>query len=163
MGVERTRVPMTAVLCSNSGDASIEFAFGDRCAYVHESGFDASIRLNATHWDGEHSQPGSAAIDGVWLSAGDLSALCDHIRRWVDRPLEALAPEALDGRFDLARLPGQMVALVFGARADTIDSRKPVVSVAIRAGAWSCDLHFVTDPSCLRLFAEALSAALADR
>lgn len=163
MGVERACASAAASLSSNAGDASIEFLFGDRCTSAGEPGLDASIRLNATHWDGDHSHPVSAAIDGVRLSGRDLAALCDHIRRWVDRPLEALAPGALDGRFYLARQPGQSVALVFGARADTIDSRKPVVSVAIRADAWSCDLHFVTDPSCLRLFAEALSAALADR
>ena len=119
-------------------------------------------RFSTACHHGDHAHPIASAVDGLWLSCTVLAALRDHLRRWVDLPLEALVPEALDGAFDPARLPGQAVALVFGARDDTIDTRKPVVAVAIRAGTWACDLHFVTDPSCLRLFAEALSAALAD-
>jgi hypothetical protein len=68
--------------------------------------------------------------------------------------------EELSGDFRLARLPGQTVSVRFGSRPDTISHLNPVVTVTFSAGALHGEFHFVTDQSCLTLFAQDLSEEL---
>jgi hypothetical protein len=99
-------------------------------------------------------------IQGLWLRVNELSELHDLISRWIRLPLEQLAVSELLGEFELARLPDQTLTLRFGPRDDTISPRNPVVTVKVRAGTLSAELHFATDQSCLALFAQELSNAL---
>jgi hypothetical protein len=71
-----------------------------------------------------------------------------------------LTVEGLIGHFQLARLPHQTVNVRFGARSDTIQSLNPVVSINFSAGTLHGQFHFVTDQSCLSIFAEELSTQL---
>ena len=104
--------------------------------------------------------PFSTSISGLWLNAADLTALTDHISEWLRQPLDYLVAEELNADFEFALLPGQSVHVRFGPRPDTISDLNPVVTIAFSAGALQGEFHFVTDQSCLALFAQELSAEL---
>ena len=151
---------MAATLPSNSGEEQFLIEFGMPEEYAHDRGFEASITLRGQHWDGDHHFPFSTRIDGLWLRATDLIDFRDHIIRWVQQPLDRLKADGLSAEFQLARLPGQSVCVRFGGRPDTTSDRHPVCSVTFSAGALQGNFHFVTDQSCLALFAKELSSEL---
>jgi hypothetical protein len=66
----------------------------------------------------------------------------------------------LTGSFGLARLPGQQIELRFGPRPDVVTTPNPVVSVLFSAGSLKGEFHFITDQSCLNLFAQELQAVM---
>ena len=76
--------------------------------------------------------------------------------------LDHLIAEDLNGGFELARLPWQSIHIRFGPRSDTVSNLNPVVSITFSAGTLRGEFHFVTDQSCLGLFAQELSIALAE-
>ena len=128
--------------------------------YACEPGFEAAIHIRGRHWEGDHTFPFSTSIDGLWLRSADLAALREHISRWLGQPLGGLVAEDLDAEFQLARLPGQSVLVRFGSRPDTISHLNPVVTIRFSAGALHGEFHFVTDQSCLSLFAQELATPL---
>lgn len=146
----------SSTLSSNRGGELFSIEFRAPGEYAHEPGFDSSIAVRGEHWDGEHCFPFSFVVEGVWLRAGDIVGLRDHIDGWLRRPLDQLVPKDLDAEFQLARVPGQSLRIRFGARADTISDRHPVVSISFSAGTFQGEFHFVTDQSCLSLFTEGL-------
>ncbi len=148
---------MLAKLSSNSGAAHFVIE-GTHAEYAHDPGFEGSITIRGQHWAGDHTFELGTSIDGMWLRAADVAALHDHIARWLRQPLDRLIAVDLNAEFELARLPSQSVKLRFGARDDTISGRHPVVSISFSAGALQGAFHFVTDQSCLALFAEELSS-----
>jgi len=150
---------MAPTLPSNSGEEQFLIEFGMPAEYAHDRGFEASITLRGQHWDGDHHYPFSTRIDGLCLRATDLIDFRDHIIRWVRQSIDRLKADDLSAEFQLARLPGQSVCVRFGGRPDTI-SECPVCSVTLSAGALLGDFHFVTDQSCLALFAKELSSEL---
>src|SRR5258706_10106659 len=145
---------MAATLPSNSGEAQFVVELSTSAEYAHDAGFESSIHLRGRHWDGDHTFPSSTSIVGLWLRAADLTALREHLTRWLCQPLESLIAEDLRADFQLARLPGQSVHVRFGPRPDTISDLNPVVSITFAAGALQGEFHFVTDQSCLTLFAQ---------
>jgi hypothetical protein len=151
---------MPATLPSNNGEAQFVVELSAPAEYAHDSGFDSSITLRGRHWDGDHTFPFSTSIEGLWLRAADIVALRDHIVRWIRQPLDRLIAEDLSAEFQLARLPGQSIRVRFGPRDDTISDRHPVLSISFSAGALQGEFHFVTDQSCLAVFAEELSTEL---
>lgn len=151
---------MAAALPSNNGEAQFVVELGAPAEYAHDSGFDSAIHIRGRHWDGDHTFPFSASIEGLWLRAAGVAALRDHIARWIRQPLERLIVDELNADFQLARLPGQSIRMRFGPREDTVSSRHPVFSISFSAGALQGEFHFVTDQSCLALFAEELSTEL---
>jgi hypothetical protein len=96
-------------------------------------------------------------IEGLWVRRGDFVDLRKHLQDWLRLPLQALEPELLDREFTFTRLPGQDLTIRFGAREDTIDGRKPTVTVRAAAGPLTGEWHFVTDQSCLGQFEEELA------
>jgi hypothetical protein len=152
---------MAAILPSNSGGAQFVIELSASAEYAHDRGFESSITLRGEHWDGDHTFPFSTSIEGLWLRAADIVALRDHIARWIRQPLERLIADDLSAEFQLARLPGQSIRVRFGRRDDIISERHPVFTVCFSAGALQGEFHFVTDQSCLALFAEELSTELA--
>jgi hypothetical protein len=56
-----------------------------------------------------------------------------------------------------ARSVTYQVRVRFGPRPDTISDLNPVVSITFSAGALQGEFHFVTDQSCLTLFAQELA------
>ncbi|HXT40335.1 MAG TPA: hypothetical protein VN887_09955 [Candidatus Angelobacter sp.] len=151
---------MHAVLRSNSGEAEIGIQFGAATEYAHDPGFESRLELKGCHWDGDHTFPFSTTIDGLWLRADDLEALRDHIAKWVSLPMNELVSDGLTRCFQLARLPGQRLSVQFGPRSDLVSGPNPVVSIVFSAGKLSGEFHFVTDQSCLNLFAHELQASL---
>lgn len=148
---------MLATLSSNSGTAHFAIQVSAPAEYAHDPGFESSITLRGQHWDGDHTFELGTSIDGMWLRAADVVALRDHIASWLRQPLDRLIADDLSAQFQLARLPGQSVRVRLGARDDTISDRHPVVSISFSAGALQGEFHFVTDQSCLALFADGLS------
>jgi len=148
---------MTATLRSNSGDSNFSIDVISSSEYAHDQGFDASIKLHGLHWDGDHQHPFSTSIDGIWLHGANLAALRQHIVEWLARPIERLTVEDLDAEFELACLPEQRLDVRLGSRQDTISHLNPVVSIEFSAGTIEGQFHFVTDQSCLAIFAQELS------
>src|SRR4051812_37716863 len=149
---------MPATLPSNSGEAQFVVEFSAPSEYAGDPGYESSVHMRGRHWDGDHTFPFSTSIDGLWLRAADLAALRAHITRWLRRPLDGLIAEELNADFQLARLPDQSVQVRFGSRPDTNCGLNPVVTITFSAGALRGEFHFVTDQSCLALFAQGLSA-----
>ena len=148
---------MTITLPSNHGNAQFSITLISKSEYANESGFDSNVLLSSSHWDGDHWHPLSLKFDGLWLRRNDMIALHTYLASWVSQPLASLATSVLLAEFQLARLPGQSLKLIFGPREDTIDERKPVVTVELKANSFRTDFHFVTDQSCLAIFAQHLS------
>ena len=151
---------MTATLISNSGEARFVIELGTRSEYGDERGFDSCVHLYGSHWNGDNTFPFSVSIEGLWLRVAELTALREHIFRWVGQPLDQLVADDLSEDFELARMPRQRVRIRFGPRADTISGLNPIVSITYSAGALHGEFHFVTDQSCLAVFVEELSAAV---
>ncbi|HZF54819.1 MAG TPA: hypothetical protein VE093_39490 [Polyangiaceae bacterium] len=149
-----------AILRSNDGESELMLQFEAHATYATEPGFEASIRLQGQHWDGDHTHKLAVTIENLWLRAQDLLRLQETLADWLGRPMHQLDPTDLDGEFQLACLPGQSVALRFGARREVSAGRNPIVTVAFAAGALMGEFHFFTDQSCLELFRRDLSAAL---
>jgi hypothetical protein len=147
---------MPATLSSNGGHAELAIEFCAPTQYAHEAGFESIIRFRDESWDGDHSFPIETTIEGVCLRARELHSMMDHIANWTSRPLDQLIIDDLNGDFDLTLRSGQRVGISFGPRSDTISDRKPVVS--IKLGVWHlhAEFHFVTDQSCLAIFARQI-------
>ena len=145
------------MLPSNDGEAQFLIELGAPGKYAHDAGFESSIHLRGRHWDGDHTFPFSTSISGLWLRVTDLTALRDRITGWLRQPLECLVARNLIADFQLARLPGQSVSIRLGPRPDAMSDLNPVVSIAFSAGALQGGFHFVTDQSCLTIFAQELS------
>jgi hypothetical protein len=153
-------MPAAATLPSNDGAAQFVIELRAPAEYAHDPGFEGRIILRGQHWDGDHTFPFSTSIEGFWLRSADIVALRDHIARWSRQPIDRLRAGDLSSEFQLARLPGQSVCVRFGARDDTVSERHPVFTVSFSAGALRGEFHFVTDQSCLTLFAQELSTEL---
>jgi hypothetical protein len=151
---------MPATLRSNSGEAEFAVGLGTPAEYAHDPGFESAVKMHGLHWDGDHTYRLSSSIDGLWVRSADITELRDHISRWTGQPLDRLVAEDLSGDFELARLPGQSIHIRFGPRPDTISDLNPVVSITFSAGALHGEFYFVTDQSCLTLFAQELSVEL---
>ena len=153
---------MAATLPSNNGEEYFAIDFRAPAEYAHDPGFESSIHLRGRHWDGDHTFPFSTSVEGLWLRTADLTALREHVTRWLRQPLECLIAKDLNADFRLARLPGQSVRVCFGSRPDTVSELNPVVSISFSAGALQGEFHFVTDQSCLTLFAQELANEMGD-
>lgn len=151
---------MPATLRSNNGSSEFSIECVTPAEYANDRGFESCVHLLGEHWDGDHTFPLSTSIDGLWLRSADLTALCEHIERWTSQPLGRLHTDDLSNDFELARLPGQSVCIGFGRRPDTISGLNPVVSITLSAGKLRSEFHFVTDQSCLTIFAQELSEEL---
>lgn len=154
--------PFTAAaLNSNSGDAWVAIEFVATLPYRSTPAFEVTIKLAGVAWDGEEPRPLSMSLAGVWLDIAVVASLRDHIVAWNRLPLGLLATEALSKTFELACAPSQSFRIAFGPRQDTISSRNPVASFTWTIGTFRGEFHFVTDQSCLAIFADALAESLA--
>jgi hypothetical protein len=147
---------MAATLSSNDDEARFVIVFSAPAHYAHDPGFESSIFLRGSHWDGDHTFPFSTSIEGVWLRTADLKALREHITHWLDQPLECLMAKDLSADFRLACLADQDLSVRFRPHPDMTSELNPVVSITFSAGVLQGRFHFVTDQSCLTLFAQEL-------
>ena len=94
--------------------------------------------------------------DDVGLSLRALCALQTNLDQWLQS--QSVGVEGFCGHFQLGRSPSYKLDLRFGPRADTIaSSDKPVVTIVLSIGTAVIEFRFVTDQSCLGMFAMSLS------
>lgn len=151
---------MHAKLRSNSGEDELIIALESVVVYATDNGFESNICLRGQHWDGDHSFPFSSFINGLWLQADDLATLARHITNWIDLPLDQLVSGKLEGEFSLTRLPNQILRIRFGRLPDEASGLNPAVWISCAAREFRSEFQFITDQSCLNLFAMELRACL---
>jgi len=145
-----------AVLRSNRGTSALTLRLAPRSS----AEWDCALGWIGEHWADGQGRPFTGAVDGFVLTTAGLEAVHRHLVSWLDGPLDALVSSRLDASFDLAA-PLQTFAFRFGPVDGVINERgKPVVGLAFSIGALMGNVHLVTDPSCLALFAESLADAL---
>jgi hypothetical protein len=150
-------VYVIASIRSNRGDSELSIRFDSAYTVESDRGFHSTITVAEEYWDGDHDLPVKIDLDGFWLSREQLTEMSHYLTDWCNRPLEQLAASHLQRDFELCRLPGQSAMLSFGPRADTIDERKPVLTIALKLGRLTTGIHFVTDQSCIAIFANELA------
>ena len=151
---------MSATLPSNNGEARFVIELRVPAEYAHDAGFESSIHLHGEHWDGDHAFPFTTSIEGLWLRAADIKALQEYIIEWLRLPLESQTVKDLNAGFLLARLPEQNLQIRFEPSPEQTFNPHPLVTIHFGAGALRGEFQFVTDQSCLSLFAQELSAEL---
>jgi hypothetical protein len=102
----------------------------------------------------------SADVQGVCLSVLALKELHDRLHDWVSLPLNEMGETPLQGSFPLALAPSQTLTILFGERKDTASTTNPTVAITLHVGNLRSEYHYITDQSCVRLFADALQTAL---
>ena len=119
------------------------------------------MRINARIWDGDHEQSATFSADNLVLSTARLRELKDRIEAWLGST--QVGNVAFSGEYSLAADGYSRLDLIFGPRKDVIASHdKPVVTVGFNVGRVSGEFFFVTDQSCLRLFADDVVLAIPD-
>ena len=145
---------------ANHGDKELWFEIGSPFPSDEGIRYNCDVRFVGHYWDGDHEHPYCIHFDGLSLKQDEMPKLRDHLRNWLDQPLQQLAANALRGIFELANVWGQSVVLKIGPRDDTIDERKPVITVELKVGGVPVEMHFVTDQSCLAMFVDELGESM---
>ncbi len=152
---------VSASINSNRGEMKVSIDLSSGYHFETDEGFHGTVSISAQEWDGEdHDLPINLKLDGFRLSRSRVVEMVSQLSTWCKMPLEEMKASPLLARFELCRLPGQSVLLEFGPRSDTIDERKPVLSFAAKMGRVSMETHFVTDQSCLAMFADEAAHAM---
>jgi hypothetical protein len=151
---------MDVILRSNRGSEFITFDFFSRHDCGPEQGFDCAVAIQSSSWNDGEPKPVRADLGSRHLSLIELALLNDSIAKWLALPLDKLATNPLKSRHSLDFTGENSLSLEFGPRADTIDSGKPVVTIAWRLSSFHGEIHFVTDPSCLQNFIDSLRATV---
>lgn len=119
------------------------------------------MKINARIWDGDHEQTAAFVVDNLVLSGARLRQLKNDIDDWLGSM--HVGTVAFSGEYALAADGYSTLDLIFRHREDIITSNdKPVVTIKFRVGRVVGEFCFVTDQSCLRLFADDLAGAIPD-
>ena len=148
-----------AELRSNSGRSCLTVRLLSCGTYYNVPGYDANVQIHGEHYDGDHEHPIAFSAEGLFLPRAEVVRLLAAIVAWTDLSLQELAESPFEGSF-LFEVPGQSVSLCFGARDDTLSERKVVLTIGIASGRFSTETVFVTDQSCLRQFAMAVTRGI---
>jgi hypothetical protein len=151
---------MDVTLASNSGDDKLVLSIASRFDWDGEPGLETSLLVVTRHWDGDHDNEIRLVIPGLCLGIEALRTLHDRLAAWLSRPLAELVTAKLTTDAPLALPPGQRLDVAFGPRADTLDGMNQTVTLLFGTTRLKGDVHFVTDQSCVRLFANGLAGAL---
>jgi hypothetical protein len=137
-------------LPSNSGREVVQWTYqGSSAALLR-------VVASAPDWTQSNAEPSVVFARDVRLDRSEVARLVDHIEHWLDLPLPAQTCDRLDATFTI----GVDLRIVFGARADLVNDRKPTVTI-ILLEASPREVRFFVDPSCLRQFSAGLRAWLA--
>ncbi len=119
---------------------------------VGSSNGEFELRINGQHWDGDHEHTIRLISESMLLSCDRLRLLVDNIQTW----LESNSSLAFAGKYPLAVDTANVeLDLIFADRTDTISSdEKPVLTATYRIGRLFGEFSFVTDQTCLKLFAD---------
>lgn len=122
---------------------------------------DCAVKLYARIWDGDHEQSASLSVENIVLSASRLGELRNRIETWLAS--KQVGTVALSGEYQLTADGYSRFDLIFGMRDDIIaSSDKPVVTIGFKIGRINGEFCFVTDQSCLKLFAGDVARAITD-
>lgn len=122
---------------------------------------DCAVKLYARIWDGDHEQSASLSVANIVLSASRLGELRNRIETWLAS--KQVGTVALSGEYQLTADGYSRFDLIFGMRDDIIaSSDKPVVTIGFKIGRINGEFCFVTDQSCLKLFAGDVARAITD-
>ena len=113
-------------------------------------------------WESEHDHSIRLTSDLIILSCDTIRSLVQSIEKWLQHGDPDRYP--FNGEFTLAAdTSDAQFNLIFAERPDTISpAEKSVVTAKFRFGRLSGEFSFVSDQSCLRLFASALNKTLAE-
>jgi len=146
----------TARLNTNTSDEFIE---------IHPERFvegfvDCTVCIRLRNWDSRKDESWTVIkADDISLSVIAIRELHDELDRWLMSPSVGIS--SFSGHFSLGHKPGNRLDFHFNPRADTIASAdKPVVTIDFSTGTTHIEFRFVTDQSCLGLFAMTLSQLL---
>ena len=128
---------------------------------VGETHGEFELSINGQHWDGDHEHAIRLTSESIFLSCDRLRELASQLQAWLESddcgrlPFTGESPLADDNA-------NAELNLIFAARPDTIlPVDKPVVTVTYRIGRLVGEFSFVTDQSCLRLFADEINRTVA--
>jgi hypothetical protein len=118
---------------------------------------DCVVTVCLRNWESRQEQSWvTVNADDVGLSLRTLHELQTNLEQWLQS--QSVGVEGFSGRFQLGRSPWCKLDLHFAPRADTIaSSDKPVVTINLSIGTTLIEFRFVTDQSCLGIFAMSLS------
>ena len=148
----------TARLNTNTSDEFIE---------IHperfEEGFvDCSVCIRLRNWNSRKEESWTVIkTDDISLSVIAIRELQNELDRWLMS--QSVGISSFSGHFSLGHNPSNKLDFHFEQRADTIASAdKPVVTIEFSSGTTHIEFRFVTDQSCLGLFAMTLSQLFND-
>lgn len=126
---------------------------------VGETHGEFELNINGQHWDGDHEHAIRITAESIFLSCDRLRELVNRIHGWLNSDDCGRLP--FIGEFPLTNETANAeLNLIFAARSDTISSEdKPVVTANYRIGRMTGEFSFVTDQSCLKLFADEVNRA----
>ena len=144
-------------LNSNLSDESIKLT----PISIGASTSEFELRVEANHWDGDHENSVKLLSESIGLSHEQLETVANKVKNWVHTGQAAGQP--FSGEFELADdNANASLQLVFGDDEDIISADdKPVVTVTFVASRFSVQFKFVTDQSCLGIFAQQVLDTLA--
>ncbi|MCP4192559.1 MAG: hypothetical protein GY880_18335 [Planctomycetaceae bacterium] len=129
----------------------------------HGTGFNGigeyELTLSGQHWDGDHEHDIKMHVDSIILSHHKLDELESAIQAWLQT--DQVGVSAFAGTFDLTSHFNSSLRFVFAEREDIISGDdKPVLTVEYSFSRMSGAFCFVTDQSCLALFASGIRSHL---
>jgi len=127
---------------------------------VGKSHGEFELSINGQHWDGDHEHSIRLTSESILLSCDRLRELVTRLHDWLNAIDGGRLP--FTGEFALTDDAAHVeLVLVFADRPDTISSDdKPVVTAHFRIGRLIGESSFVTDQSCLSLFADEIGRTL---
>lgn len=147
----------TITLNSNMSGESLELQVGS----YRDGLVDCAVKLYARIWDGDHEQSASLSVENIVLSAARLCELRNRIETWLAS--KQVGAVSFSGEYPLAADGYSRLNLIFGTREYIIaSSDKPVVTIGFNIGRINGEFYFVTDQSCLTLFAGDVARVIPD-
>jgi hypothetical protein len=151
-----------AILPSNSGHASLRIDFVERGLPKESPDRMTDLEIVVPNWDsGYPPQRCQIKIRGLRLRTEQLRAMLHALDTWLNLPIDQVFHNKFTGAFELgSETRHGRLLLSFGDREGRISGSNPLVSILIQ-GAMRAECDFVTDQSCMRLFADDLRSAIA--
>jgi hypothetical protein len=161
--VESHQKPITrAILPSNSGDAFLRIDFIEQESPNDSRDRMTDLEIVVPNWgSGYPPQPCQIKIRGLRFRTERLRVMLHALDEWLNLPIDKVARNKFTGAFELGseRRFGRLL-LSFGDREGIISDLNQLVSI-VTEGALRAECHFVTDQSCMRLFADDLRSTIA--
>lgn len=141
----------SATLYSNGGNEYIELT----PQRVRGARMECALRCQVRNWEADELSFVTFAADSIGLSVSSVLQLCDDLAVWLDS--SEVGIKAFTGDYSLGFAPRFTLHIYFEDRAHYVTSTdKPCVTIFFSYSTTRLQFGFVTDQSCLGLFAQAL-------